>query len=44
MPNFHFISFITFFYREFSKTRDKALRNIYNFSFTISSENQWVVF
>jgi len=36
--------FVTFFFCEFSKTRDKALRNIYNSQFNDNSENQWVVF
>jgi len=37
-------AFITFFFNEFSKTRDKALRNIYNHQFNDNSENLWVVF
>jgi hypothetical protein len=39
-----FIRFIIFFYREFSKTRDKASRNIYNSLFRNQLENLWVVF
>jgi len=37
-------AFKTFFFYEFSKSRDKALRNIYNSQFNDNSENQWVVF
>jgi len=36
--------FHKFFFNEFSKTRDKALRNIYNHQFNDNSENLWVVF